>query len=82
MRLPPLALALVAAGALCACGKQGELDRPPPLVGAAKDNDYTAKRPVTPQENYDPASSNRSPRSAPISGTEDPIGRPPSLTPP
>jgi predicted small lipoprotein YifL len=51
MRLPLIALALVAATALSACGKQGELDRPPPLTGAAKDNDYTAKRPVTPQEN-------------------------------
>jgi hypothetical protein len=81
MRLPLIALALVAATALSACGKQAELDRPPPLTGPAKDTDYSAKRPVTPQENYDPASSNRSPRAAPIQGTEDPIGRPPSLTP-
>jgi predicted small lipoprotein YifL len=81
MRLSPIALALLAATALSACGKQGELDRPPPLTGEAKDNDYTAHRVITPQENYDPASSNRSPRAAPIAGTNDPIGPPPSLTP-
>ena len=81
MRLPLIALALVAGIALSACGKQGELDRPPPLTGSAADKDYSARRPVTPQENVDPASNNRSPRSAPIPGTSDPIGRPPSVTP-
>ena len=81
MRLPLIALALVAGIALSACGKQGELERPQPLAGAAEEQDYTAKRPVTPRENYDPASTNRSPRAAPIPGTNDPIGRPPSLTP-
>jgi hypothetical protein len=78
---PTIYLALAAAAALVACGKQGELERPQPLAGAAEEQDYTAKRPVTPQENYDPSSNNRSPRSAPIPGTNDPIGRPPSLTP-
>ena len=81
MRLPMIVLALAGAAALGACGKQGELERPQPLAGAAEEQDYTAKRPVTPQENYDPASNNRSPRAAPIPGTNDPIGRPPSLTP-
>jgi predicted small lipoprotein YifL len=78
----PILLAAAAAMALAACGKQGELERAPPLSGAAADKDYTANRVITPQENYDPASSNRSPRSAPIQGTNDPFGRPPSLTPP
>ena len=81
MRLPLIALALAAAAALSGCGKQGDLDRPPPLTGSAADKDYSAKRPITPRENYDPASDNRSPRSAPIQGTDDPIGRPPSVTP-
>ena len=81
MSRPMIFLALAAAAALGACGKQGELERPAPLAGAAAEQDYTAKRPVTPQENYDPASSSRSPRAAPIPGTNDPIGRPPSLTP-
>jgi predicted small lipoprotein YifL len=81
MRTTAICLAIAATAALTACGKQGELERPAPLAGAAAEQDYTAKRPVTPQENFDPASSNRSPRAAPIPGTNDPIGRPPSLTP-
>lgn len=61
-----------------ACGKQAELDRPEPLVGGQARRDYEADRPVTPQENYDPASTQRSPRAAPVPGTNDPFGRPPS----
>ena len=41
MRLPLIALALVAATALSACGKQGDLDRPPPLTGAAAGSGYS-----------------------------------------
>ena len=70
----------VAALTLSACGKQAELERPEPLVGGQADRDYDAKRPVTPQENYDPASTQRSPRAAPVQGTNDPFGRPPSNT--
>jgi predicted small lipoprotein YifL len=81
MRLSLVCLALAVVSPLAACGKQGDLDRPPPLVGAAAEIDRTAKRPPTPQENYDPASTNRSTAAAPIAGTNDPIGRPPSLTP-
>lgn len=82
MKAPLIITALGAASLLlCACGKQAELERPDPLYGARADKDYTAKRPVTPGENYDPASTNRSPSAAPIPGTNDPFGRPPSLTP-
>jgi predicted small lipoprotein YifL len=81
MRLSLVCLAVVCALPLAACGKQGDLERPPPLVGAAAEIDRTSKRPPTPYENVDPASSNRSTAAAPIPGTSDPIGRPPSLTP-
>jgi hypothetical protein len=81
MKTTLLVLGLAAACALGACGKQGELDRPEPLFGAAKENDYDKNRPPTPQENIDPASTNRSPRAAPATGTNDPFGAPPSLTP-
>lgn len=77
-----IVVAGVAALALCACGKQGELERPAPLSGAAADRDATTRRVLTPQENYDPASSNRSIAASPIQGTSDPIGPPPSLTAP
>lgn len=71
----------LAAAALSACGKQAALERPQPLGGAARDRDYDSRRPVTPEENIDPGASNRSSRAEPIPGTNDPIGRPPSLTP-
>lgn len=67
---------VLAAAALAACGKQGALERPPPLLGSAAERDYEAKRPVTPVENVDPAATQRSPAQAPIRGTNDPVGRP------
>ena len=73
-----LVLIGVAALSLSACGKQAELQRPEPLVGGQAKRDYDARRPVTPQENYDPASTQRSPRAAPVEGTNDPFGPPPS----
>ena len=75
-----LVLIGVAAHTLSPCGKQPEHERPEPLVGGQADRDNDAKRPVTPQENYDPASTQRSPRAAPVQGTNDPFGRPPSNT--
>jgi len=79
MKTPILLTGLMAL-ALAGCGKQADLARPEPLVGAQADIDREAKRPPTPQENYDPASSNRSPRSAPIQGANDPFGAPPSTS--
>lgn len=81
MKKSILILGLVAAAPLAGCGLQGELERPEPLRGAAAERDYGARRPVTPQENYDPTSTTRSPRAAPIPGTSDPFGPPPSLNP-
>ncbi len=75
------AAAFAAAGLLAACGQQGQLERPDPLYGPRADKDYQQKRPVTPGENYDPASTNRSPSAAPLPSTNDPFGRPPSVTP-
>ena len=75
------ALIALSAAALCACGKQAELERPEPLVGGQAARDREADRPPTPQETYDPANSTRSPRSAPIEGAgSDPFGRPPSTS--
>ncbi len=78
-------LALTAA----ACGKQSELERPAPLWNAQKKAAYeaerrrgssTANQPARPngtQENMDPASSNRTTRSAPLAGTApDPFSGP------
>ena len=71
----------VSAIALAGCGLQGELERPEPLAGARQDRDLGTRRPVTPQENIDPASTVRPPRSDPLPGTNDPVGRSPSITP-
>lgn len=97
----PVALVTLAALALtaAACGKQGALERPAPLWNAQKKAAYeaerrngsaTANQPARAngtQENMDPASSNRTPRAAPLPGTApDPFGGPsgagfPSATP-
>lgn len=79
------ALALTAA----ACGKQAPLERPAPLWNAQKKAAYEAERRAASsqvnkparangtQENIDPASSNRTTRSAPLGGTQsDPFGGP------
>ena len=42
--LAPAAAAVVLAGALAACGKQGDLDRPGPLWGAKAKADYAAQK--------------------------------------
>lgn len=87
----PLALLTLAAVALsaAACGKQAALERPAPLWNAEKKAAYeaqrreasaTANQPARAngaQENMDPASSNRTTRSAPLGGTQtDPFGGP------
>ena len=77
-----LVLVGLAALSLSACGRQAQLTRPEPLVSGQAKKDYEAKRPPTPQETYDPASTQRSPRAAPIEGTNDPFGRPPSTSAP
>ena len=82
------ALAVSSAG-LSACGKQAELERPAPLWNAQKKAAYEAERRAGSaqanrparangtQENMDPASSNRTPRAAPLGGTQtDPFGGP------
>ena len=87
----PLTLLTIAALALstAACGKQAPLERPAPLWDAQKKAAYeaerrrgsaTANQPARAngtQENMDPASSNRTTRSAPLGGTQsDPFGGP------
>ncbi|CAN5450021.1 hypothetical protein BH10PSE3_BH10PSE3_13620 [soil metagenome] len=79
------ALALTAAG----CGKQAALERPAPLWNAQKKAVYESQRREASaqvnkparangaQENIDPASSNRTTRSAPLGGTQsDPFSGP------
>jgi predicted small lipoprotein YifL len=87
----PLALLTIAALALsvAACGKQAPLERPAPLWNAQKKAVYESQRREASaqvnkparangaQENIDPASSNRTTRSAPLGGTQsDPFGGP------
>ena len=87
----PIALVTLAALALtaAACGKQGALERPAPLWNAQKKAAYEAERRAASsqvnkparangtQENIDPASSNRTTRSAPLGGAQsDPFGGP------
>ena len=86
----PLAILVLAGLALtaAACGKQANLERPAPLWNAQKKAAYeaerrqgsaTANQPARAngtQENMDPASSNRTTRSAPLGGTPDPFSGP------
>ena len=87
----PLTVLTLAALALsaAACGKQSALERPAPLWNAQKKAVYEAQRREASaqvnkparangaQENIDPASSNRSTRSAPLGGAQsDPFGGP------
>ena len=87
----PLAILVLAGLALtaAACGKQAALERPAPLWNAQKKAAYeaerrqgsaTANQPARAngtQENMDPASSNRTTRSAPLGGAQsDPFGGP------
>ena len=66
-----LTLLFGAATALCACGKQGTLDQPPPLWGKVPQSAAGSK-----EENMDPASNGRSQREAPLPGTSNPFGTP------
>lgn len=83
--------AVLAAGglSLAACGKQGELERPAPMWGAAEKAKYEADQraagatgnkasnPGSNGENIDPATSSATSRQVPVKGSNpDPFGGP------
>lgn len=89
LRAPVLIALFLAATAVSACGKVGDLERPAPLWGpkerakaeaekrAASEAANKPSRPGSLQEVRDPASSSATIRQQPIAGTNDPFGKPP-----
>jgi predicted small lipoprotein YifL len=89
LRAALLLTLLMAAPAITACGKVGDLERPAPLWGpderakeeaakrAASERANKPSKPGSLQEVRDPASSSATITQQPIAGTNDPFGKPP-----
>ena len=87
-----LILLALTAVSLCACGRRGDLEQPPPLWGERAKAQYEAEQrartqreePDAPRANQRPADSataNTTATRAPVEGTNDPVGARTNLDP-